>query len=107
MKNAFSKIGYNFKYKKIESQFLGVPQIRKRIFIFGALKDLDMPDYPREFISKFTTVEDTIKGMPRLKANDGNFETSLSIKNYSTYQKWLTKKITLAQFIMYLKNERS
>jgi len=107
MKNAFSKIGYNFKYKKIESQFLGVPQIRKRIFIFGALKDLEMPDYPDEFVKKFITVEDAIKGMPRLKANDGDFETSFNIKNYSMYQKWLTKKITLARFVKYLKLERS
>ena len=107
MKNAFSKIGYNFKYKKIESQFLGVPQIRKRIFIFGALKDLKMPDYPDEFVKKFITVSETIKGMPRLKTNDGNFETSLNTKNYSMYQKWLTKKITLAQFVNYLKLERS
>ena len=107
MKNAFSKIGYNFKYKKIESQFLGVPQIRKRIFIFGALKDLEMPDYPDEFVKKFITVSEAIKGMPRLKTNDGNFETSLNTKNYSMYQKWLTKKITLAQFVNYLKLERS
>jgi len=107
MKNAFSKIGYNFKYKKIESQFLGVPQIRKRIFIFGALKDLKMPDYPDEFVKKFITVSEAIKGMPRLKTNDGNFETSLNTKNYSMYQKWLTKKITLAQFVNYLKLERS
>ena len=107
MKNAFSKIGYNFKYKKIESQFLGVPQIRKRIFIYGALKDLKMPDYPDEFVKKFITVSETIKGMPRLKTNDGNFETSLNTKNYSMYQKWLTKKITLAQFVNYLKLERS
>ena len=106
MKNAFSKIGYNFKYKKIESQFLGVPQIRKRIFIFGALKDLEMPDYPDEFVKKFITVKDAIKGMPRLKANDGDFETSFNIKNHSMYQKWLTKKITLAQFIKYLKYEK-
>lgn len=107
MKNAFSKIGYNFKYKKIESQFLGVPQIRKRIFIFGALKDLEMPDYPDEFVKKFITVSEAIKGMPRLKTNDGNFETSLNTKNYSMYQKWLTKKITLAQFVNYLKLDRS
>ena len=106
MKNAFSKIGYNFKYKKIESQFLGVPQIRKRIFIFGALKDLEMPDYPDEFVKKFITVKDAIKGMPRLKANDGDFETSFNIKNHSMYQKWLSKKITLAQFIKYLKYEK-
>ena len=107
MKRAFANIGYNFKYKKIESQFLGVPQIRKRIFIFGALKNLTMPEYPKEFVTRFITVKDAIKGMPRLKKNDGNFETSLNIKNYSTYQKWLSKKITLAQFTKYLKNERS
>ena len=107
MKNAFSKIGYNFKYKKIESQFLGVPQIRKRIFIFGALKDLEMPDYPDEFVKKFITVSEAIKGMPKLKANDGNFEISLNTKNYSMYQQWLTKKITIAQFVKYLKLERS
>ena len=107
MKNAFSKIGYNFKYKKIESQFLGVPQIRKRIFIFGALKGLEMPDYPDEFVKKFITVKDAIKGMPKLKANDGDFETSFNIKNYSIYQKWLTKQITVAQFVKHLKLERS
>ena len=107
MKSAFSNIGYNFKYKKIESQFLGVPQVRKRIFIFGALKNLEMPEYPKEFVKKFTTVEEAIKGMPRLKENDGNFETSFNVKNYSTYQKWLSKKITLAQFVKYLKNEKS
>ena len=106
MKSAFSNIGYNFKYKKIESQFLGVPQVRKRIFIFGALKNLEMPEYPKEFVKKFTTVEEAIKGMPRLKENDGNFETSFNVKNYSTYQKWLSKKITLAQFVKYLKYEK-
>ena len=67
MKSAFANIGYNFKYKKIESQFLGVPQIRKRIFIFGALKNLTMPEYPKEFVTRFITVKDAIKGMPRLK----------------------------------------
>ena len=107
MESAFSKIGYNFKYKKIESQFLGVPQVRKRIFIFGALKNLEMPEYPKEFVTKFITVEEAIKGMPRLKENNGNFETSLNTKNFSTYQKWLSKKITLAQFVKYLKNEKS
>ena len=107
MKSAFSNIGYNFKYKKIESQFLGVPQVRKRIFIFGALKNLEMPEYPKEFVKKFVTVEEAIKGMPRLKENDGNFEISFNVKNYSTYQKWLSKKITLARFVKYLKNEKS
>ncbi|MDA7561927.1 DNA (cytosine-5-)-methyltransferase [Candidatus Pelagibacter sp.] len=107
MESAFSNIGYNFKYKKIESQFLGVPQVRKRIFIFGALKNLEMPEYPKEFVKKFVTVEEAIKGMPRLKENDGNFEISFNVKNYSTYQKWLSKKITLARFVKYLKNEKS
>ena len=107
MESAFSNIGYNFKYRKIESQFLGVPQVRKRIFIFGALKNLEMPEYPKEFVKKFVTVEEAIKGMPRLKENDGNFEISFNVKNYSTYQKWLSKKITLARFVKYLKNEKS
>ena len=107
MESAFSNIGYNFKYKKIESQFLGVPQVRKRIFIFGALKNLEMPEYPKEFVTKFITVKEAIKGMPKLKENDGNFEISSNTKNFSTYQKWLSKKITLAQFTKYLKNERS
>ena len=66
-----------------------------------------MPDYPDEFVKKFITVEDAIKGMPRLKANDGDFETSFNIKNYSMYQKWLTKQITLARFVKHLKLERS
>ena len=107
MESAFSNIGYNFKYKKIESQFLGVLQVRKRISIFGALKNLEMPEYPKEFVKKFVTVEEAIKGMPRLKENDGNFEISFNVKNYSTYQKWLSKKITLARFVKYLKNEKS
>ena len=107
MESAFSNIGYNFKYKKIESQFLGVPQVRKRIFIFGALKNLEMPEYPKEFVTKFITVKEAIKGMPKLKENDGNFEISSNTKNFSTYQKWLSKKITLARFVKYLKNEKS
>ena len=107
MKNQFSKIGYNFKYKKIESQFFGVPQIRKRIFIIGAKKNINLPDYPSEFVKKYITVEEAIKGMPKLDSDYKRLEIKSKVKNTSMYHKWLTKKISLNKFFKYLKENRS
>ena len=61
----------------------------------------------KEFVRKHITVEEAIKGMPKLSSNDGQLEIKLKMKNVSMYQNWLTKKISLSKFVKYLKENRS
>ena len=77
------------------------------IVFIGAKKNINLPDYPSEFVKKYITVEEAIKGMPKLDSNDGQLEIKSKMKNTSIYQKWLTKKISLNKFIKYLKESRS
>jgi|TARA_R110000822_G_scaffold122278_2_gene256359 DNA (cytosine-5)-methyltransferase 1 len=45
----FSKLNYNVKASLLDASYLGVPQMRKRVFIIGVRKDLDkQPVFPKK-----------------------------------------------------------
>lgn len=50
MKNVFSDLGYDWKYKVMNAKDYGVPQSRTRIYVVGIRKDLkhDKFDFPKE-----------------------------------------------------------
>lgn len=107
IKDAFNEIGYKFQFTKLESQMFGVPQIRKRIFILGSRNNIKMPEYPTPFVKKYLSVQDAIKGFPKLRANDGQFEQIGTIKNTSAYNLWLSNKISIQDLEVYLKKNHS
>jgi DNA (cytosine-5)-methyltransferase 1 len=68
--NEFEDIGYNVKYKKLNSAYFNVPQARKRVFIVGIREDIDAEyTFPEGSESKTTQEESSeIQGVTGLKS---------------------------------------
>lgn len=96
----FESIGYHVNEPwKLNAANYGVPQKRKRIFIIGSSKKLQMtPPEPILDEEHFITVKDAIYGLPHLEAGEGQEIMSVSIKPRSEYQKYLMQKITAEEF---------
>lgn len=82
------EIGYDVKYKVIDSQFYGVPQMRERIYLVGIRKDIPHTPYifpdstqPKE-LSEFLIDE-----------RDNTFDI-----NNPTFQKYLNNKYNKGKF---------
>lgn len=73
-------IGYEVNYKLIDSQFFGLPQSRKRVYIVGMLNEkISLDNFP----VKSALLEDILeKGLPTV---DSKFTKSL-LENYSVEQ---------------------
>lgn len=67
MLNVFKKSGYNVKWKLLNSWDYGVAQKRKRIFIIGTRKDIDIEyKFPKPLEYK-PVLKDVLKNVPKSK----------------------------------------
>lgn len=80
--NLFEEIGYEVNYKKLDSSYYGVPQNRKRVFIVGFRKDLNLKfEFPEKLYSdsdqnktNILKLKDSIKDLPEpLAAKEKNY----------------------------------
>ena len=87
MLNLFREIGYETEYKLLHANDFGVLQNRKRVILIGK-RGHEKGFYP-EFKKKNLTVsvEEIFKGLPKLKAGEGNFFETKYTKNISEYLK--------------------
>ena len=87
MLNLFREIGYETEYKLLHANNFGVLQNRKRVILIGK-KGTKKGFYP-EFEKKELTVnvEEIFKGLPKLKAGEGNFFETKYTKDASEYLK--------------------
>lgn len=96
----FESIGYHVNQPwKLNAANYGVPQKRKRIFIVGSSKKINL-EPPEQILDEehFITVKDAIYGLPQLKSGEGKEEMQFSNKPFSDYQKYLMGKITAEDF---------
>jgi DNA (cytosine-5)-methyltransferase 1 len=77
----FKKLGYDVKYKLLNSANYGVPQFRRRVFFVG-MKGKNTFNFPEEThgnsSNSFITFKMALKGLPKLKSGDKNSK----IKNH-------------------------
>ena len=103
----FKQKGYNVlePYQILNASNYGVPQHRRRLFLFGGRKGLSLPTYPRPFTSAPTrkndsnfeaescpTVEEAISDLPDVRKFPKLFETDTIKARYgkpSNYSKFL------------------
>lgn len=83
----FEDIGYNVKYKKMNSAYYNVPQSRKRVIIVGIRDDID---YNYEFpvpSESPTTQDEFLRGMPESEPTDGDSykKEELNMLNHEHY----------------------
>lgn len=102
---AFENIGYNVnKPFKLSAEEFGVPQKRKRVFIVGTLKKINI-DSPKPLFSiknddlpNPITVQDAIYGLPPLETDSGEFEIHCNYKSTSPYEALLMGEIDFKTF---------
>lgn len=66
----FSKLGYEIKYKVINTKFYNIPQERRRIVIVGSL-GLNTFEYPDES-DNFVTIKEAIDDLPKLENGESS-----------------------------------
>jgi len=87
MLNLFREIGYETEYKLLHANDFGVLQNRKRVILIGK-KGTRKGFYPKFEKKELTVnVEEIFKGLPKLKAGEGNFFETKYTKNISEYLK--------------------
>ena len=98
MINAFGKLGYTLKIKKLKAEDYGVPQLRRRVLIVGHKSDIQF-DFPPQVSTKLVTVKDAIFNLPIVGVNSGSEIQELP--NYtasSLYESWLIGAINTADY---------
>lgn len=102
IKKSFENLGYTLEGRKIHVVKFGVPQKRKRVIIIGLLKGGPSKCFPKEILSnenKFITVKEAIDDLPKIKANGGKDIIKKVTTPNSTYQKFLSNKISIESFV--------
>ncbi|MBT3210247.1 MAG: DNA cytosine methyltransferase [Bacteroidetes bacterium] len=102
---SFEKIGYSVnKPFKLSAEEFGVPQKRKRVFIVGTLRKINI-DAPKPLFSAKAddlpnpiTVQDAIYGLPPLETDSGEFELQCNYKSTSPYEAMLMGEIDFKTF---------
>jgi DNA (cytosine-5)-methyltransferase 1 len=91
MKKEFNNSGYDVAVKALNMSEFGIPQTRKRVIIFGSLKELNLqfPELEKETV--YGMVADLINQLPSLKAGEGYPKTILE-DNSNTYLEQLKIK---------------
>lgn len=90
----FEKYGYTHTSKILYAPDYGIPQIRKRLFFVGLLKEYEEFDFPQKVITKenYVTCEEAISDLPILEDNLGKEEVEYTTKPLSKYQKDMRQK---------------
>lgn len=89
----FTELGYNMQYKQLYAPEYGVPQIRKRVFFVGVLKNFGEFEYPKPMLSpdEFITCKDAIGDLPSLEHDLGTEEADYTMPAMTEYQKVMRK----------------
>ena len=87
MLELFREIGYETEYQLLHANDFGVLQKRKRVILIGK-RGVEKDFYPK-FKKKNikVNVEEIFKGLPKLKAGEGNFYSTKYTKETSKYLK--------------------
>lgn len=100
--NDFTNIGYECRYKTLNSNDYGVPQNRERVFIVGSLIKLNNP-FPNK-TSKGLSVKETIQNFANLNEDKKiNHQFSKNVKKYYFKRK---NKVNQFEICSYLKKYR-
>jgi len=87
MLNLFRKIGYETEYRLLHANDFGVLQKRKRVILIGK-KGNKKDFYPNfKITDSKVSVKEIFKGLPKLKAGEGNFYETEYTKDISEYLK--------------------
>jgi DNA (cytosine-5)-methyltransferase 1 len=108
----FSEIGYHVNIPlKLNAEDYGVPQKRRRIFIIGSLKNVNLKapkilfSENSENLPKPITVKQAIYGLPHLKTGEGTFEMETNYFASSIYEKLMMDEIGFQEFYHLAKTE--
>jgi DNA (cytosine-5)-methyltransferase 1 len=102
IKESFRSLGYKIDGRKLHAVRFGVPQRRKRVVMIGVLEGNPIDCYPEEIFQdedKFLTVQDAINDLPEIVANGGSDIINREVKSKSSYQKFLSGKISINEFV--------
>lgn len=101
----FAEIGYQVNLPlKLHAEDYGAPQKRRRVFIIGSLKNIQIaPPQPLfsetdAFLPKPITVRQAIYGLPPLQSGEGVFELETKYKATSPYEKLMMNEIDFEEF---------
>tara|TARA_B100000795_G_scaffold87437_1_gene63633 strand:+ start:3308 stop:4459 length:1152 start_codon:yes stop_codon:yes gene_type:complete len=101
----FNKIGYHLNQPlSLKAEEFGVPQKRRRVFLIGSIKPIDISP-PSILFSESDdslpmpiTVGDAILGLPKLKMGEGDIESNYEINKLTPYQELLASEIDFKEF---------
>lgn len=102
---SFEAVGYTVNAPfKLNAEEFGVPQKRKRVFIVGSLKKVEITS-PKILFSRTEdnlpypiSVGEAIGGLPKIETNSGEFELECDYKPTSPYEKLMMNKIDFKTF---------
>ncbi len=90
----FTKLGYNVNYKILTAADYGVPQIRKRVFFVGILKELGTFDFPKPTHNpeNYITASQAISDLPPRAKEFGIENDSYKLPPKTNYQIQMRRK---------------
>lgn len=110
--STFEKIGYTVNLPfKLSAEEYGVPQKRKRVFIVGTLRKINITQPKTLFSLKDEnlpnpiTVEEAIGGLPEIETDSGIFEAECDYKSTSPYESLMMGQINFHQFYDLMKTK--
>ncbi len=102
IKESFAELGYKLDGRKLHAVRFGVPQKRKRVVMIGLLEGSPSECYPKDVVQdeeKYLTVREAIDDLPEIASNGGDHFNEKETVSNSPYQKYLSGKITLNEFV--------
>ena len=101
----FNNIGYHLNQPlSLKAEEFGVPQKRRRVFLIGSLKPVDIIP-PSILFSESddtlpmpVTVGEAILGLPELKVGEGEIESDYELNNLTFYQRLLANEVDFKEF---------
>lgn len=122
--SCFVDIGYHVnKPLLLKAEEFGVPQLRRRVFIIGSRKkiSIDTPTPIFCYVKKKTssdqfsipdlplaiTVGEAIKGLPSIKAGEGEFKIEADVDTSSAYGKLMIGKDSFPEFYKKILREKT
>lgn len=88
----FEKLGYKANYMVLNAANYGIPQMRKRVLVFGSKEGVI--NIPTELNNKnnYLTLEDAISNLPPLNSDNlGEHSIKIKLKSNNPYQDYLQK----------------